>query len=113
MRILFTALLLLLLCPLAGTSRADEKSDCLATCASDKRSNDMYCPPAGGYSDDDHKQCVEKNTTTYNDCAKACSPAPAPAEAPPAATNPESVPTAPSEPPPAPPEGSPAEDKQQ
>jgi len=104
MRILVTALLLLLLCPLAGTSRADERSDCLATCTNDKRSNDMYCPPAGGYSDDDHKQCVEKNTAAYNDCTKACSPAPSP----PAVTNPEPATTAPSDLAPAPPEGSPS-----
>lgn len=113
MRILFTALLLLIVCPFAGTSRADEKSDCLNACVSDKRSSDMYCPPAGGYSDEDHKQCMEKNAAAYNDCVKACSPAPDTPEAPPAVTNPESVPTAPSDPPPAPPEGSPAEDKQQ
>jgi hypothetical protein len=62
---------------LAGLSFADDNSDCLSGCANDKRSSDMYCAPAGGYSEDDHRQCVEKNTTTYNDCVKACLPQPA------------------------------------
>lgn len=97
MRILFTTLLFFVLCPLAGAAFADDRSDCLNACSSDKRSNDMYCPPAGGYSDEDHKQCLEKNAATYGECAKACSPAPAP-ESPPA----------PADPPPAPPEGPPA-----
>jgi len=102
MRILLTALLLLLLFPLAGTGHADDRSDCLNACANDKRSSDMYCPPAGGYSDEDHKQCVEKNATAYSDCVKACSPAPAPAEPPPAA--PSEPPAAGAEAPPPQPE---------
>jgi hypothetical protein len=106
MRILITTLLFLLLCPLAGAALADERSDCLNNCVSDKRANDMYCPPAGGYSDEEHKQCVEKNAVTYGECAKACSPAPEPAPA----TAPE-PPPAPADPPPAPPEGPASGDK--
>ncbi|KAB0665602.1 hypothetical protein F6V25_07720 [Oryzomonas japonica] len=106
MRILFTTMLFLILCPLAGAALADDRSDCLNACASDKRSNDMYCPPAGGYSDEDHRQCLEKNAAAYGECAKACSPAPEP----PPATAPE-PPPAPADPPPAPPEGAPAGDK--
>lgn len=98
MRILFITLVLLILCPLAGTSRADEHSDCLSGCANDKRANDMYCPPAGGYSDEDHRQCVERSAAAYNDCVKACSPAPASPE--PAPVAPPEPPAAPSEPPP-------------
>jgi len=74
MRILFITLLLLIMSPLTGTGFADEKSDCLNNCANDKRANDMYCPPAGGYSDEENKQCVTRNTTEYNRCMTACSP---------------------------------------
>lgn len=34
----------------------------------------MYCPPAGGYTDEDHKQCIDKNTSAFNDCTKSCAP---------------------------------------
>ena len=78
MRIVFITLLLLIVSPLTGASFADEKSDCLNSCANDKRSNDMYCPPAGGYTDEEHKLCVAKTTTDYNNCKNACSPAVAP-----------------------------------
>jgi hypothetical protein len=101
MRVIFIAsLLLLILYPLAGTSLADENSGCLNGCANDKRSSDMYCPPAGGYSNEDHNQCANKNAATYSDCIKACSPAPPVPETPPAAT-PEPPPAATPEPPPA------------
>ncbi|GFE61855.1 hypothetical protein [Geobacter sp. AOG2] len=98
MRFIVTVLLLLLLFPLAATSRADEKSDCLAACTTDKRSVDMYCPPAGGFSDEDHKQCMDKNDAAYNDCIKACSPAPTIPEPPASAvTDHEPVPPVPTE----------------
>jgi len=84
MRMFFITLLLLILCLLTGMSFADEKSDCLNSCANDKRANDMYCPPAGGYTDDDHKQCADKNTSDYNNCIKACSPPPPSPVTPPA-----------------------------
>lgn len=74
MRIFFITLVLLIMCPLTGTGFADEKSDCLSNCANDKRAADMYCPPAGGYTDEDNKECVAKSTTVYNDCFKICSP---------------------------------------
>jgi hypothetical protein len=73
-RIFFITLLLLIICPLTGTSFADEKSDCLNNCVNDKRANDMYCPPAGGFTDEENKQCVVKNTTEYNNCVKSCAP---------------------------------------
>lgn len=98
MRILFTTLLLLILCLLAGTSVADENTGCLNGCANDKRSNDIYCPPAGGYSDEDHKQCIARNAAVFSDCIKVCSPAPPIPEPPPAAT-PEPPPAAIPEPP--------------
>lgn len=74
MRILLITLLFTILCSLTVMSFADEKSDCLNNCANEKRSSGMYCPPAGGYTDEDHKQCVAKSTTAYNDCIKSCSP---------------------------------------
>jgi hypothetical protein len=87
MRIIFILLLVTILCSLTVMSNADNNPECLINCSNEKRSNDMYCPPAGGYSDEDHKQCMDKNTVAYNDCVKGCSPAPvtpAPAELPPA-----------------------------
>jgi hypothetical protein len=83
MRITFILLLVTILCSLTETGNADSNSDCLIGCSNEKRSNDMYCPPAGGYSDDDHKQCMDKNAAAYNDCVKGCSPAPASPESPP------------------------------
>jgi hypothetical protein len=93
MRIFFTALLLLSMCTTTGTSFADEKSDCLSNCSNDKRAKDMYCPPAGGYSDEENKQCVLKNTTDYNNCINTCSPP----VTPPPVQQPETPPPAPSE----------------
>ncbi|QEM67617.1 hypothetical protein FO488_05255 [Geobacter sp. FeAm09] len=110
MRILLTTMLFLVLCPLAGAALADDRSDCINSCAGDKRSNDMYCPPAGGYSDEDHRQCVEKNTTAYGDCVKACSPAAPPPEPPPAEPQPADPQPVP-EPSSPPPEGPAAGDK--
>jgi hypothetical protein len=93
----FIALLLLIVCPLSGTCIADEKSDCLTGCANDKRANDMYCPPAGGITDEEHNQCVDRNTFQYNYCVNRCSPpATPPADQQPAAT--PSSPAAPNEP---------------
>lgn len=83
MRITFILLLVAIVCSLTETGRAGDNSDCQLSCANEKRSNDMYCPPAGGYSDEDHKQCMDKNTAAYNDCIKSCSPTSAPSEPPP------------------------------
>jgi hypothetical protein len=74
MRVFFITLLLLVMSPASGTGFADEKSDCLGNCANDKRANDMFCPPAGGFTDEENKQCVLKNTAEYNNCIKTCSP---------------------------------------
>jgi len=73
-RKLFITLLFLIMCLLTGSGFADEKTDCLSNCANDKRANDMYCPPAGGFTDEDNKQCIVKNTSEYNKCIKTCSP---------------------------------------
>jgi len=81
MRIFFMAILLLIACPLTRVSFADEKSDCLNSCANEKRNNDMYCPPAGGYTDEDNKQCLSKNSADFIRCTNICSPpTPPPAE---------------------------------
>jgi hypothetical protein len=74
MQIIFISLLTSILCSLTAMSFADEKSDCLNKCNYESSSSKMYCPPAGGYSDEDHKQCSEKNNAAYNDCIKGCSP---------------------------------------
>jgi hypothetical protein len=74
MRIVFITLLLLISCPLAGASFADDKSDCLNICANEKRANDMYCPPAGGFTDEDSKQCMAKNSADFISCKNICSP---------------------------------------
>jgi len=74
MRIFFIASLLLTLSPLIGTSAADEVYFCQKGCLYDKRSNDLNCPPAGGSSSGERKQCLEKNVATYNDCLKRCTP---------------------------------------
>jgi cell division septation protein DedD len=76
MRIIFITLLVTVLCPITVMSYADDKSGCIGSCSNDKRSKDMYCPPAGGYSDEDHKQCINTNTTEFSDCTKSCTPAP-------------------------------------
>jgi hypothetical protein len=76
MRIIFITLIVTVLCSLTVMSYADDKSECLGGCSNDKHSKDMYCPPAGGYTDEDHKQCMDTNATAYNDCIKSCSPAP-------------------------------------
>ncbi len=73
MRISIVTLLLLNLF-VSDICFADEKSDCLSNCANDKRANDMYCPPAGGYTDEENKQCVTKNLTDYTICKNTCSP---------------------------------------
>ena len=80
MRIIFITLLVTVLCSLTVMSYADDKSDCLINCSNEKRSKDMYCPPAGGYTDEDHKQCIDKNAVAYNGCTKDCSPSPAVSE---------------------------------
>ena len=88
MRLIFVSVLFLVYCSSDRPAGADDKSDCLNRCAIDKRTSDMYCPPAGGYSDDDHKQCREKNAAAHSQCIKACTPEPPalpPAEPPPAA----------------------------
>jgi hypothetical protein len=93
MRIFFIILLLLIMCPLAGISFADEKSECLSICANDKRANSMYCPPAGGMTDEENKHCVARITTEYNNCIKICSPpVTPPVEQQPADTPPPSKP---------------------
>jgi hypothetical protein len=84
MRIICISVSVFILCSSAIFSFADEKSDCINKCANEKRSSDMYCPPAGGYSDEDHKQCIEKSSATYNECIKGCSPS----QQPPAAIEP-------------------------
>jgi hypothetical protein len=76
MRIFCIFISVSILCSSAMFSIADDKTDCLINCANEKRSSEMYCPPAGGYSDEDHKQCIEKNTAAYNECSKGCSPPP-------------------------------------
>lgn len=81
-------LLFLLVCPLAAVSFADDKSDCINSCANEKRASDMYCPPAGGFTDEDHKQCMTKNSADFTNCRNACSPpATPPAEQQPAPAN--------------------------
>lgn len=91
MRILIITLLFLSGCLLTGVSFADEKSDCLNRCLNDKRASNMYCPPAGGFTDEDNKQCLAKNSADFNNCTNACSPPLTPAEEPQAtqAENPE------------------------
>ena len=79
MRIFIITILLQVLCSITVMSFADDKSDCLDSCSNDKRSNEMFCPPSGGFSDDDHKQCVGRIAETYKECVKVCSP---PAEVP-------------------------------
>lgn len=74
MRIFFITLLLLIICPLTNICFADDKSDCLNQCANDKRTADMYCPPAGGYTDEENKQCMVKSTANFTICNNACSP---------------------------------------
>ena len=74
MRIFIITLLLLIICPLIGVSFADEKSDCLNQCENDKRANAMYCPPAGGFTDEDNKQCMAKNSVDFINCKNTCSP---------------------------------------
>jgi len=81
MRIYFIIQLFLIGCLLTSVSFADEKSDCLNSCANDKRSSDMYCPPAGGYTDEDNKLCLSKNSADFIRCTNICSPpTPTPAE---------------------------------
>jgi len=81
MRIFIVALLILLACPITKVSYADEKSDCLNSCANEKRTNDMYCPPAGGFTDEDNKQCQSRNSAEFLRCTNICSPpTPPPAE---------------------------------
>lgn len=90
MRIFIITPLVLCVCLLTAVSFADEKSDCLNSCANDKRASDMYCPPAGGFTDEDNKQCLAKNSADFKNCNNACSPPvtppdepqPAPAEIP-------------------------------
>lgn len=82
MRILIIAILFLIICLLPGVSFADEKSDCLNSCANDKRAGDMYCPPAGGFTDEDNKQCLAKNSADFKSCTNACSPPVTPPEEP-------------------------------
>ena len=88
MRIIFITLLVCILCSQAVMGFADEKSDCLKNCANEKRSNNMYCPPDGGFYDEYHKQCKDINTIAYDDCVKVCSQAPAPPEQPTVAIEP-------------------------
>ena len=82
MQVILITLLIFILSPLACMSFADE--GCMNTCADDKRMNDMYCPPAGGFTDEDHKQCVDKGNAHYNECIKSCSPPPPSPVTPPA-----------------------------
>ena len=86
MRLFLITLLLLSVCPLTAVSFADEKSDCLNSCANDKRAGDMYCPPAGGFTDEDNKQCLAKNSADFTKCKDTCSPPadqqPAPTQSP-------------------------------
>jgi len=82
MRILNIGLMFFIVCLLTGVSFADEKSDCLNSCANDKRASDMYCPPAGGFTDEDNKQCLTKNSADFKKCTTACSPPAIPAEEP-------------------------------
>jgi len=82
MRFLFIILSVTVLLSLTVMGYADDKSDCANSCSNDKRSKDMYCPPAGGYSDEEHKQCIDTNTAAYNDCIKGCTPASEPPESP-------------------------------
>ena len=74
MRQYFITLLLLIICSLTSVCFADDKSDCLNQCTNDKRAADMYCPPAGGYTDEDRKQCMAKNTSDFTNCTNTCSP---------------------------------------
>ena len=74
MRLLFITLSVTVLFSLTVMSYADDKSECVNSCSNDKRSKDMYCPLAGGYSDEDYKQCLAANTMAYNDCIQKCSP---------------------------------------
>lgn len=82
MRIFIITFLFLIVCLLTGVSFADEKSDCLNSCANDKRASDMYCPPSGGFTDEDNKQCLAKNSADFISCNKACSPPVTPPEEP-------------------------------
>lgn len=79
MRISFITLLLLVI-PFTSVAIADEKSDCLNSCANDKRTNDMYCPPSGGFTDEDNKQCRAKNSADFKSCTNSCSPQAPPLE---------------------------------
>jgi hypothetical protein len=82
MRLLFITLSVTVLFSLTVMSYADDKSECVNSCSNEKRSKDMYCPPAGGYTDEEHKQCIDTNAAAYNDCIKGCTPAPASPETP-------------------------------
>lgn len=80
MRIFIISLLFLMGCLCTGVCFADEKADCINICANDKRASDMYCPPAGGFTDEDNKQCMTKNSADFTSCKNTCSPPAAPAE---------------------------------
>lgn len=82
MRILIITILFVIICLLPGFSFADEKSDCLNSCENDKRASDMYCPPAGGFTDQDNKECLAKNSADLKSCKNDCSPPLTPAEEP-------------------------------
>jgi len=77
---IFLVALLLIACPLSRVCFADEKSDCLNSCANEKRNNDMYCPPAGGFTDEDNKQCLSRNNAGFLQCSNICSPPTPPPE---------------------------------
>lgn len=77
MKVLLVLLVSIVLSPFSSAEVfADEKSDCLNKCSNEKSSTLMYCPPAGGYSDEEHKQCIEKITAAYIECSKGCYPPP-------------------------------------
>lgn len=82
MRYFFITLLVTVLFPLTVMSYADDYSDCVNRCSNEKRSKDMYCPPAGGYSDEEHKQCIDTNTAAFNYCIRSCTPASPPTASP-------------------------------
>lgn len=99
MRIFFVTLLFFIICPLTAVGFADEKSACLNSCTNDKRSHDMYCPPAGGFTDEENKQCLNKNSADLARCTANCSPPPQPEEPQPETM--QSPPTLPDDPAPA------------
>jgi hypothetical protein len=64
---IFATLLLL-----PGVNSAETNAECQQSCATEKASRDVNCPPLDADTEQARAQCLQESQDTYNSCLGSC-----------------------------------------